>query len=111
MGPMPVVMLEVLDEDSLEVPAIEDQHPVKAFPAQGPHDALTDRVRPGRRLRGADDVDALGGEDGVEGVGELGITLPTSPTPASSPSTQATRRSPPPVGSWLTKSPSDSKTP
>ena len=40
-----------------------------------PTNRSADGVRPRRPDRGLDDPDALGGEDGVEGRGELGVSV------------------------------------
>jgi hypothetical protein len=54
---MPVVVLEVLAQDNVEVAWSGDQEVVEAFPAQCPDEPFRDRVRPRRSYRGADDAD------------------------------------------------------
>ena len=68
-------MLDVLGEHGLEMAAAEDEHPVEALAPEGADHALADGVGPGCPDRGLDDPDALGGEDGVEGSGELGVAI------------------------------------
>ena len=75
VGSMPVVVVQVLDEDRMEVSDAVHEHPVEALPAQGPHNALADGVGLGRRDGRADDLDTLRGEDGVEAVGELRVAV------------------------------------
>jgi DNA-binding IclR family transcriptional regulator len=43
-----VVVLDMDPEDALEVATVEDQEPVEALGADGAHEPLGDRVRPGR---------------------------------------------------------------
>jgi hypothetical protein len=52
-----------------------DQEVVEAFAAQGADPAFRDRVRSWCPYRGADDADVGAGEHGVEGGGELGISV------------------------------------
>jgi hypothetical protein len=75
MGPVRVVMLDVLGKDCFEVTAAEDEHPVEALAPDGADEALADGVRPRSLDRGLDDPDDVGGEDGVEGGGELGVAI------------------------------------
>jgi hypothetical protein len=57
------------------VSLVEDQETVEEFAADRPDEALGDRVRPRRAHRCLDDPDVDGGEDGVEGDGELGVAV------------------------------------
>ena len=75
VGSVPVVVREILGEHDLEVAAVEDKESVQALPADGTDESLGDRVGAGRLDRGLDNPDALGGEDGVEGAGELGVAV------------------------------------
>src|ERR1700733_7773579 len=71
MGPAPVVMGVVLGQDRPQGPLAEGQHPVGHFGPGGEHEPLRECVRPraaGRDLHG---LDAGGGKDRVERVGEL----------------------------------------
>src|SRR5262245_27869814 len=72
---MPVVVLEVLLQDDVEVSGSGDQEVVEAFPAQGADEPFRDRVRPWCSYRGADDADVGGGEYGVERGGELAVSV------------------------------------
>ena len=75
MGPVRVVMLDVLGKDCFEVTAAEDEHPVEALAPDGADHALTDGVGLGCSDGGGDDSGAVGGEDGVEGGAELGVAI------------------------------------
>jgi len=57
------------------VSLIDDQKTVEEFAADRADEALGDRVRPRRAHRCLDDPDVDGGEDGVEGGGELGVAV------------------------------------
>ena len=70
-----VVMLDVLAEDCLEVTASEDERPVEAVAPHGADPPLADRFGPGCLDWGLDYPGALGGEDGVEGGGELRVAI------------------------------------
>jgi hypothetical protein len=75
MRPMLVVVAAVDAEHVLEMTAPDDEGPVEAVGADRAHPTL----REGVRVRGlnwrADDLDALGAEDLIEGVGELGVAI------------------------------------
>ena len=64
-----VVMIDVLGQDSLEMPASQDQHPVQCLTPNGADPALRVGVRPRRPHRCAQHLESLGGEDRVEGGG------------------------------------------
>jgi hypothetical protein len=71
VGSASVVMGLVLGQDRAHVPLTEDQHPVGDLGPGGEHEPLRKSVRSrasGRDLHG---LDAGGGEDGVERIGEL----------------------------------------
>jgi hypothetical protein len=68
-----VVVGHVDPQDSLEVASTQDERPVQAFPPDGPHPALGEGVRPRSLERGENRGDALGGEDRIEALGELGV--------------------------------------
>jgi hypothetical protein len=72
---VPVVVLDVLSEHPLKVTPSEDEHAVEALSPDGTHEPLGDRVRPRRPDRSLDDPDSICGEDGVEGRGELGVSV------------------------------------
>jgi len=68
-------MIDGLHQDGFELTSVKDQHPVDTFSADGPDEALSERVCPGRSNRGLDDPDALGAEDLVEAKGELRVPV------------------------------------
>jgi hypothetical protein len=70
-----VVVGEVLLPHLREVAGSADQGVVEAFATQRADPALRDDVRPWRPHGGADDADVGGGEDRVEGGGELGVPV------------------------------------
>jgi hypothetical protein len=73
VGPLVVVVLEVLAEDALEVALAADQEPVEALCADGAAGALGVGVRDGRADRRLDDPDPFARERGVEGGSELAV--------------------------------------
>jgi len=75
VGPVRVVMLDVLGKGCFKVAAAEDEHPVEALAPDGADDALADGVGPGCPNGALDDPGALCGEDSVEGGGELGVAI------------------------------------
>jgi hypothetical protein len=58
------------------VPLVDDQDAVEEFATQAADEALGDRVGPWCPHRCSDDVDADGGEDGVEPGGESRVAVP-----------------------------------
>jgi hypothetical protein len=70
--PVDVEMTDVLVDDGAGMSFVVDQQSVGAFGADAADEPFRIAVRPGRARRDLDHVDALGAEDGVEGVGELG---------------------------------------
>jgi hypothetical protein len=75
VGPVPVVMAGVLAEDRSKVPFVVDEHPVGALGSRGWYPTLGIAVRPWRPRWSPDNLDALAGEDLVEGAGELGVAV------------------------------------
>jgi hypothetical protein len=69
-----VVALE-LAQHGCGVPLVDDQKAVDEFPADSADKAFRDRIRSRRAHRRLDDPDVDGGEDRVEGSGELGIAV------------------------------------
>jgi hypothetical protein len=57
------------------VSLVDDQGAVEEFAADRADEALGDRVRPWCPYRCLDDLDVDGGEDGVEGGGELAVSV------------------------------------
>ena len=68
-------MLDVLGRDRRKVTASEDERPIKTLAPDGAHHTLADGVRPRCPDRALYDPGALRGEDGAEGVGELGVAI------------------------------------
>lgn len=62
MGTLLVVVAHIGVQDALDVPAADEQEPIKAFASHGPHPAFGIGVGSRCSHRGADDADALGGE-------------------------------------------------
>jgi hypothetical protein len=75
MRPKRVVVVGVSRQETVEVSATKDQRPVKDLISNGPYPALGKRVGLGRTDGGGDDGGALGFEDGVEGAGELRVSI------------------------------------
>ena len=75
MSTVVVVVGDVLDQDSFEVPAAEDQPPIKSLTADGADEALGEGVGPGRPNWRANDADAVSSEDLVEARRELGLSV------------------------------------
>ena len=73
--PVVVEMALVLVKDGASVSFVVDQEPVGALRTDTADESLGIAIRlrnPGRDL---DHVNSFGGEDGVEGVGELGVAV------------------------------------
>jgi hypothetical protein len=75
VGAMVVEMRHVLGQRSLEMAAVDDEHPVQQLAAHRADPSFGDRVRPRRSHRCAQNADALAGEHGVEGVGEFAVAV------------------------------------
>jgi hypothetical protein len=69
-----VVAFELVQHGS-GVSLVDDQEAVEEFAADRPDKALGDRIRPRCSHRRLDDPDVDGGEDGVEGGGELAVSV------------------------------------
>jgi hypothetical protein len=67
MRPVAVVVLDVLVQHGFEVTSSDDDHPIKAFTADGADEALGKCVCTRSSGRCADDSNALALEDLVEG--------------------------------------------
>jgi hypothetical protein len=70
-----IEMAHVLVENGAGVSFVVDQQPVGALGADAADEPFRVAVRPGRTGRDLDHGDAFGGEDGVEGSGELGVPI------------------------------------
>ncbi len=73
--PMLVVLVRVHAQDSFEMSACEDEDAIEAVAADGPHPALSERVRVRRSNRRPDHLDPLGAEDLVKGATELRVAI------------------------------------
>ena len=73
---MPVVVVDVVDDEALELSAVPDDGAVEEFSAHGADPAFGERVGYRRSYRGAEDLEAFGAEDLVEGVDELAASVP-----------------------------------
>src|ERR1019366_2806810 len=69
--PSAVAVPQVLSQQQAQVVFMDDQQPVEDLAAQGADDSLADGVRSGRLRRAGENPDAVRGEYGVEGAGEL----------------------------------------
>jgi hypothetical protein len=75
MRSMAVVVVDVLTDHQLEVTTVDDQHPIEALTTDGSDEALGECFGTRSANRCADDTDALGAEDLVEGGRELGVPV------------------------------------
>jgi hypothetical protein len=75
MRAMAVVVIGVLGQHRPQLPAAQDQDPVQHLPPNRAHPPLRVRIRPRRPHRRGEHLDRLGGEDGVEGGGELRVPI------------------------------------
>ena len=75
MGSVFVVVPAVDAEHVFEMSATDDEDPIEALGADGPHPAFGVGVRVWRLERRADHLDPLGAEDLVEGVAELLVAI------------------------------------
>src|SRR6266496_2495629 len=73
--PLVVVVAHVLVENTFKVTSTPDQHPVQALLPDGSYPPLGECVGVRRLDRRLDDLDAVGGEDIVEGTGELAVAV------------------------------------
>jgi hypothetical protein len=72
---VPVVVLDVLLENRLELTVTVDQRRVETLVADGPHEAFGERGRSRRTNRCPDHPNALGAEDIIERWRERGIPV------------------------------------
>jgi hypothetical protein len=75
MGPSGVVVLVVLGEDVPQVLLVVDQQPVGALGSDRAYEPLGVGVHPRRLRRALQDLDVVGGEDGVQGLGIAGVAV------------------------------------
>ena len=70
-----VVVVDVVDDDTLEVVLVPDDRAVEQLAADGADPAFGERVRHWRAHRGLQDLHPAAAEDLVECVGELAATV------------------------------------
>jgi hypothetical protein len=75
VGAVVIEMTDVLIKNSVGVSRVVNQHSIGAFSADAADEPFRVAVRLGRAGRNLDDVDAFGGEDGIEGIGELRVPV------------------------------------
>ena len=75
MGPVLVVVVDVVGEKSFELVLVPDEGAVEQLAAEGPNPPFGERVRDGRPDRGGEDLDAFGAEDLVERVDEVAAAV------------------------------------
>jgi hypothetical protein len=68
-------VLGVLGEDVPQVLLVVDQQPVGALGSDRAYEPLGVGVHPRRLRRALQDLDVVGGEDGVEGLGIAGVAV------------------------------------
>jgi hypothetical protein len=73
--PVGVVVIYVDREYVVELPVVDNQDPIEELAAEAGDPLLGDRIGSRRPDRGAHDLDASGGEDGVERGGELTVAV------------------------------------
>ena len=54
MRPMLIVVIDILVHDLLQVPFVEDQHVIKAFPSQGADPSFGNGIGLGCELKGSE---------------------------------------------------------
>jgi hypothetical protein len=82
---MPVVVLDIDAEDPIKVPSPDDQQPVQALDADGPHPAFGIGVRVGRLDWRAQHLGTHGAEHVIEGAAELRVAVADQQVHPSSP--------------------------
>jgi hypothetical protein len=97
-----VVLIEVLGQHSLQLPASQDQHPVKQLTPDGADPPLRVGIHPRCPHRRPQHPQSLGSKDRIERYGELRIPIPDQnrnwPTRSSRPMTRLR-------ACWVTHSP------
>ena len=75
VGPVRVVMIDVVDDKPLELTTVPDDAAVEELASKGADPAFGERVRHGSAHRRLEDLAAFGSEDLVEGVYELACAV------------------------------------
>jgi hypothetical protein len=70
-----VVVVNVLGQYSLQLPASHDQHPIQHLPPNRAHPPLRVGIRPWRPHRSVQHLDPFSGKDRIERRGELRIPI------------------------------------
>ena len=75
MGPVRVVVVDVVDDEPFELPLVPDDGAVEELASKGADPAFGECVRHGGAHRRLEDLHAFGSEDLVEGVDELACAV------------------------------------
>jgi hypothetical protein len=75
MGATKVVILDVLDEHTPQMPFIPHEQPIQALLAYGSYPSLSEGVSVWRVKRGGNNLDPLRGENRIEGAGEFRVMV------------------------------------
>jgi hypothetical protein len=75
VGPVLVVVVDVVDDESLELRLVPDEGAVEELAAKGADPSFGECVRHGSPHGGLEDLDAFGPEDLIEGSGELAASV------------------------------------
>src|SRR5262245_37025249 len=76
VGPVGVVVADVLPEDALQVPLVQDEHVIQALVAEGADDPFSDGVGAGCPERRQDGVDPQPPRPGDEVATVHGVAVP-----------------------------------
>jgi hypothetical protein len=88
MRPVVIDMAHILVNDGAGVSLVVDQQPVGALLANAANEPLGIAIRSRRPRRDLDHIEAFGGEDGIEGGGELGVPVADQEAERADPLTQ-----------------------
>ncbi len=75
VGPVGVVVLDVVDDQAFELVLVPDDGPVEELSADGSDPPFGEGVGYGRADRALEDLEVLGSEDLVEGIDELAAAV------------------------------------
>ncbi len=75
MGPVGVVVIDVVDDEAFELALVPDDGSVEQLASQGPDPSLGEGVGHGGADRGLEDLEALGSKDLVECIDELAAPI------------------------------------
>ena len=71
VGPVPVVMRDVVGDEAFELASVPDEGAVEEFSSQRADPPFGERVRDRRPDRGLENLHVFGAEDLVKGIDEL----------------------------------------